>query len=445
MRRHLPSRLILLLLAADAALGKGPGGKERGGNKRRLHSGETCDEQGPACEAPLDCICNDSTATRCVCGDGKGAGLADVPDATLTRRRRRRRLHSGEICDAMGPACGDGLECVCTSGRRLLGAPTHGHHHSGGGSSGSSGGSSGGSSAGYHSSGTSSGGPLCYCEYDSPPPPAIPAPPMPPPPELPLPPAPPPLGCSHAAIVLVNNNDKRQYNNAFWTDDTSEIGSGPNIGCGSTWNEDKRYSAYWTMPIGTEVMLVARGSGGTLLGKAVYPVLTAHQGSTLFQLLTGTHQTTFTGPKDATKSAGGLWNAGHLRTGDGHGGGAGSNAQCLGDLFMDHDDALIANANSGYNSHTTQIRLATNFITTQGPCGSNGHWYGGIGGYHHHSGWTSNYESAPSYPYCNSYNAYGNSGNDDAPCLYGQRTHVDFAIYVDAAAAVNAIQGHLGG
>ena len=121
-----------------------------------------------------------------------------------------------------------------------------------------------------------------------------------------------------------------------------------------------------------------------------------------------------------------------------------ANAQCLGDLFMDHDDALIANANSGYNSQTTQIRLATNFITHTGPCSSNGHWYGGIGGYHYHGGWTSNYESAPSYAYCNSYNAYGNTNNDDAPCLHGQWTHVDFAIYVDAAAAVNAIQGHLG-
>lgn len=84
-------------------------------------------------------------------------------------------------------------------------------------------------------------------------------------------------------------------------------------------------------------MIVARGENGVLLGKAVYGVLSAYQGSTLKSLLTGP-MTTFTGPKIIAKSSGDLLST--FTTGS-HGGGCGSSSGCIGDLFIDHDDALV--------------------------------------------------------------------------------------------------------
>jgi len=204
------------------------------------------------------------------------------------------------------------------------------------------------------------------------------------------------------------------------------------------------------MPIGDTIMIVARGDNGVLLGKAVYSVLSAYQGKTLKELLTGS-KTTFTSAKDTTKSSGSVKGAVSWQTGS-HGSSCGTNTACTGDLFMDFTDALVANADSGFSSDTTRIRLTTTFANSPAQT-SNGHWFGGIGGKHVQGSWGAVYESAPSYPYCSSYNGYGSANGNyagngvannafQASCFStpgGVEHRVDFAIYVNAGDAVALI------
>jgi hypothetical protein len=165
--------------------------------------------------------------------------------------------------------------------------------------------------------------------------------------------------------------------------------------------------------LGDTIMVVARGDSGKLLGKAVYPVLSAYRGKTLHALLTGS-TATFTGKKDATKSAGELKST-FVKVGSSVGGNCGTNTGCIGDLFLDMDHALVANAQSGFKSDSTMVRLTTTLkdVATS-TFGSNGHWFGGLGGKHVNQGWGSKYESSPSYPYCPNFNAYGASPGNRA-------------------------------
>lgn len=257
-----------------------------------------------------------------------------------------------------------------------------------------------------------------------------------------------PAACGNVAFVLVNNNDRRDYHSTFWTEEAPLNAVDP-VGCTSTYSADAKYDVYWTMPLGTEIMLVARGANGVLLGKAVYPVLNTYQQSTLKALLTSSGTTTFTGAKDAAKSTGPGLRGNGLTTGS-HGGGAGSSSSAIGDMFLDFDNALIADAQSGFNSAETKIRLTTTFSAGTGSFSSNGHWFGGIGGRHMQGGWGIEYEAQPSSPYCGVWNRYGSnpgqyigiSGNNEpyGDCSESETTHqVDYAIYVDAAGAVDAI------
>lgn len=137
-----------------------------------------------------------------------GSALAKKP------KKPRRRLHEGEECTATGPTCGGNLECACKSGRRLMGAPFRNGR-----------------------------APGCTCE-------PAPMPPTPPPLPPALPPLPPPCH-GNTAIVLVNNNENRDYANSLWTGETA-VGSAGDVGCGGTWTEDATFPAYWTKAIGYE-------------------------------------------------------------------------------------------------------------------------------------------------------------------------------------------------
>ena len=181
-----------------------------------------------------------------------------------------------------------------------------------------------------------------------------------------------------------------------------------------------------------------------MLATAVYTVKRQYQSSTLFDLFTGS-EVTFTEAKDATRSSGNLKSTLPFISLDATSFGGGATSGQLGDLFMDFDNALVANAQSGWASSTTRTRLST---TMKDSVSSNGHWFGGLGGEHYQAGWGASYESSPSYPYCPAYNMYGtdpgnvavSSGNNPVgaasscgPYTSGReagRHHVDFAILI---------------
>ena len=326
----------------------------------------------------------------------------------LFPRARRRRLHPvGAACEANHPTCNTGLECVCGGsapqgqGRRLFGATA-----------------------------------ACACE-------TAPSPPMAPSPVAPPPPfAPPPCAL---ALLLANDNDRRDYQDTgFWT---SQSTVGQVTSCGLE-THDVKTAQYWSTPLGASLRIVLRGTAsggaaGTLLGEAVYPVLAQYQSATLYELMTGGSAVTFTGMKDPIQSSGSSSSWMDSRVGGGQ-----QQTGQNGDLFLDYTNPLVANAQSGWNSHITQIRLCT---TYKDQVTSNGHWFGGLGGYHRHNSWGSLYESMPSLGYCSGYNYYGShpgnigfpsvSGVSHDPIMYGGGTgcyrggsggvhNVNFAIFV---------------
>ncbi len=73
-----------------------------------------------------------------------------------------------------------------------------------------------------------------------------------------------------------------------------------------------------------------------------------------------------------------------------------------GDLFIDHEDAIMLNKSSGWSAQINFNRFATTLTNND-----YGHTYAGLGGYHINSGWGLYYESAPISPYCSITNGYG--------------------------------------
>jgi hypothetical protein len=224
--------------------------------------------------------------------------------------------------------------------------------------------------------------------------------------------------CSNLAILVVNDDNRQDYDSSFWTDEATS-GSAP-TDCFTAWNGDAKSSKYYSEPVGSKITIVAKDASNVVLATAEYPVLTAYQGYTLKQLLNGEagNDLTFTENKNPSNSFGNLRDDLPMRV-DQHGGGQNTNSD-LGDVFFDMDYPLVANAVSGFNSQTTQIRLASgakDFLAGK----SNGHWFGGIGGIHVQGGWGASYEAMPSYPYCSGYNIYGNNnGASDGNCAgYG--------------------------
>lgn len=244
--------------------------------------------------------------------------------------------------------------------------------------------------------------------------------------------------------MLINNEERRDYYSQFWIAE-STLGDWNPTNCEEAYawgSSDVKTEAYWTRAVGSQVTLVVRGDEGVFIGKAVYPVLPEHQDKTLKQLLTGP-ETVFTGTKDLSKSSGDLRST--FQKGD-HGGSCGDSTSCIGDMFIDFDNALVANSQSGFNAQRNYNRLTTTYakVPNYSP---NGHVFGGLGGSHVQGGWGADYESSPTFPYCPSFNAYGSSpgnqvGNGESnfamqsDCLVGKSHRVDFAIYADASDAM---------
>ncbi len=73
-----------------------------------------------------------------------------------------------------------------------------------------------------------------------------------------------------------------------------------------------------------------------------------------------------------------------------------------GDIFVDHDEAVVLNRTYGWGAQTNYNRIATTLTNYDYP-----HTFAGLGGYHINNGWGLYYESAPITPYCSTTNGYG--------------------------------------
>jgi len=236
-----------------------------------------------------------------------------------------------------------------------------------------------------------------------------------------------------AIFNLANDESLRGYSDNFWS------GSWP-VGNTDEPYYDYKTDEYSTAKLGTKVRIEARDFGGHIIGTAEYAVLPYFQGFTFSELQTyHDSDVTFTNAKMMSTSSGSIGD----KLGPIDGVGGSMRSQDNGDLFMDFNHALVANANTGFNSGVTQVRLCTTFKDEIASV-SNGHWFGGLGG-HHEQGvgsWSSNYESAPNSGYCQLRNIYGETpGNIDGEVVTHStctntddytvtETHVDFSIYI---------------
>ena len=127
---------------------------------------------------------------------------------------------------------------------------------------------------------------------------------------------------------------------------------------------------------------------------------------TFASLMRYASDTVFTGRKDSGSSYGSVSSNFYQTSGSG----GGMRGQDCGDLFIDFDDELVANAQSGFDSAVTRVRLTTMFKEATRPV-SNGHWFAGLGGHHENGAndWVHDYESAPNSGYCSLRNMYGTS------------------------------------
>ena len=186
-----------------------------------------------------------------------------------------------------------------------------------------------------------------------------------------------------------DDGNNQHYSDTFWTNTLPE-GSVANA-----LTSDYKSSAFDKMGVPSEMMVMLHREG-TFVGHSTYTVLTNYRNLSFHTLLTTLSDATITG---LATSQSGVSGAVHNP----------DRPQSLyGDIFIQHNQAIVLNKTSGWGAERNWNRIATTLSN-----GDYGHTYAGLGGHHEHGlgSYINRYESAPISAYCDIRSAYGNDGN----------------------------------
>ncbi len=147
--------------------------------------------------------------------------------------------------------------------------------------------------------------------------------------------------------------------------------------------------AYASLDDFDELMILLHDRG-TPTAHATYQVLEPFLGRTLLYLFNNVSNAPITTPRVSGEGTAGTTQNPNRSQRE------------YGDLFADHEDAVVLNRSAGWSAQTNYNRFATTLTNNDYP-----HTFGGLGGFHVNSGWGLYYESAPITPYCSTTNGYG--------------------------------------